>query len=167
MALKINNSDHANFQARQFTMGSKNLFGRNSLWGPLKRLDRFAQWDMEELVVEFPEVHDVAWRLKPDPSKDQFRKLIQSYVFTTHQYLNLVRWLLCFHCNLLYASWTSVRPKFGFDIGNRNQGPISVSEPKFFFPKPKLFFSNFTLFFLLLGGNTCFRSLKINLALQK
>ena len=43
LALKINNSDHANFQARQFTMGSKNLFGRNSLWGPLKRLDRFAQ----------------------------------------------------------------------------------------------------------------------------
>ena len=65
--------------------------------------------------------------------------------------------------------YISVRPKFGFGIGNRNQGPISVSvsEPKFFFPKPKLFFSNFTLFFLLLGGIQVFISLEINLALQK
>ena len=37
----------------------------------------------------------------------------------------------------------SARPKPGFGIGNRNQGPItvSVSEPKLFFPKPKLFLS--------------------------
>ena len=26
----------------------------------------------------------------------------------------------------------SIRPKLGFGIGNRNQGPISVSEPKLF-----------------------------------
>ena len=47
---------------------------------------------------------------------------------------------------------TSVRPKPGFGIGNRNQGPISVSvsEPKLFFPKPKLQnFSNFLIFFCL------------------
>ena len=42
---------------------------------------------------------------------------------------------------------TSVRPNFGFGIGNQNQGPISVSvsEPKFFFPKPKLL-KNFSFF---------------------
>ena len=38
---------------------------------------------------------------------------------------------------------SSVRLKFGFGIGNRNQGPISVSEPNIFFPKRKLFFSIF------------------------
>ena len=42
-------------------------------------------------------------------------------------------WILC-----------SVWPKPGFGIGNRNQSPISVSEPKFFFPKPKLSVSNFS-----------------------
>ena len=51
--------------------------------------------------------------------------------------------------------WSSVRPKPGFGIGNRNQSPISVSvlEPKLFFPKPKLFFqkiSNFSHVFLLI-----------------
>ena len=50
----------------------------------------------------------------------------------------------------------SVGPKAGFGIRNRNQGPIlvSVSEPKLFFPKPKLFpiFSNFVMFFLFLVG---------------
>ena len=61
----------------------------------------------------------------------------------------------------------SVRPKFGFGMGNRNQGTISVSEPKKKFPKPKLLFSNFTHFFLLLGGIQVFISLKVNLALQK
>ena len=49
---------------------------------------------------------------------------------------------------------TSVRPKLGFGIGNRNQGPItvSVSEPKLFVTK--LFFSKFFncyYVFLLLG----------------
>ena len=39
-----------------------------------------------------------------------------------------------------------VQPKSGLSIGNQNQGPISVSEPKFFFPKPKLFF--FQIFFI-------------------
>ena len=51
----------------------------------------------------------------------------------------------------------SVRPKLGFGIGNRNQGPISGSVPEqnFFFPKPKLFFSKIFKFshrFLLIGG---------------
>ena len=42
----------------------------------------------------------------------------------------------------LYLHSTSVQLKPGFGIGNRNQGPIlvSISEPKLFFPKPKLFF---------------------------
>ena len=35
----------------------------------------------------------------------------------------------------------SVRPKPGVGIGNQIQGPISVSEPKLFFLKPKPFFS--------------------------
>ena len=37
---------------------------------------------------------------------------------------------------------SSVRPKFGFGIGNRNQGPISVSvsEPNFFFSETNFFF---------------------------
>ena len=42
---------------------------------------------------------------------------------------------------------------FGFGIGNRNQGPISVSvwEPKLFIPKPKLFFFfNFSIFQIFL-----------------
>ena len=47
----------------------------------------------------------------------------------------------------------SVRPKLGFGIGNRNQGPISgsVSEQNFFFPKLELFFQ-FSHCFLLIGG---------------
>ena len=44
---------------------------------------------------------------------------------------------------------------------------MSVLEPKFFFLKPKLFFSNFTHFFLILGGVLVLRSFKVNLALQK
>jgi hypothetical protein len=42
-------------------------------------------------------------------------------------------------------------------------------EADFFFPKPIFFsfFSNFTHFFLLIGGTQVFISLKINLALQK
>ena len=49
---------------------------------------------------------------------------------------------------------SNVRLKFGFGIGNRNQGPISVSvsEPNFFFPKPKhFFFKFFSLFPTSLG----------------
>ena len=51
----------------------------------------------------------------------------------------------------------SVRLKFGFIMGNRNQGPflVWVLEPKCFFPKPIFFFSNFFKFshvFLLLKG---------------
>ena len=33
-----------------------------------------------------------------------------------------------------------VQPKLGFGIRNRNQGPISVSEQKLFFPKQNFFF---------------------------
>ena len=60
-------------------------------------------------------------------------------------------------CLFLCCKQHSVRPNFGFGIENRNEGPISVfvSEPKFFFPKPKLFFqnfSNFLKFFCFLGG---------------
>ena len=45
----------------------------------------------------------------------------------------------------------SIRPKLGFSIGNRNQGPFSVSEPKLFC------FKNYFKFFFchlipLLGG---------------
>ena len=42
---------------------------------------------------------------------------------------------------------SSVRPKFGFGIGNRNQGPISVSvsEPIFFF-RNDFFFQIFSCF---------------------
>ena len=56
----------------------------------------------------------------------------------------------------------SVRPKFGFGIGNRNQGPILVLEQKNFLPKPKLFFSNFSHFFPILRGIQVFISLKMN-----
>ena len=64
--------------------------------------------------------------------------------------------IACLWPFLVYVQ-TSVRPKPGFGIGNRNQGPISVLEPKlFFFPKPKhIFFSKifkFSYVFLLLGG---------------
>ena len=57
----------------------------------------------------------------------------------------------------------SVRPKLGFGIGNRNQGPISVSvsEPNFFFSETETFFKFFS-FFSLLGGIQVFLSLKIN-----
>jgi hypothetical protein len=46
---------------------------------------------------------------------------------------------------------------------------IGIGGQFFFFLLPKLkpFFSNFTDFFLLLGGIQVFISLKINLALQK
>ena len=61
-----------------------------------------------------------------------------------------------FHPNVVgyLLKYSSVRLKPGFGIGNRNQGPISVSvsELKFFVPKPKLFFSknfNFFLIFLM------------------
>ena len=65
-------------------------------------------------------------------------------------------------------SYTSMQPKPGFGIRNLNQGPILVSEPEpFFFPKTKLFFSNFSHFFPLLGGMQVFISLKINPDLQK
>ena len=66
----------------------------------------------------------------------------------------------------------SVRPKFGFGIENRNQGPISVppvlvSEPRFFFSKTETLFFNFFSFFPTLGGIQVFTSLKINPDLQK
>ena len=43
----------------------------------------------------------------------------------------------------------SVRPKFGFGIGNRYQGPISVSvsEPIFFFTETETFFFQIFLIF--------------------
>ena len=50
-------------------------------------------------------------------------------------------------CHQVSFKCGSVRPKFGFGIGNQNQGPIWVSVSE-----PKLFFSKFTHFFLLLGG---------------
>ena len=53
--------------------------------------------------------------------------------------------------------WSSVQPKPGFGIRNQNQGPISVSEPKFFFRNRNFFFSNFSHFFLILGGIYNFR----------
>ena len=42
----------------------------------------------------------------------------------------------------------SVRPKFGFGVGNRNQGSISVSvsEPKFLFRNQNFFFKFFQIF---------------------
>ena len=54
---------------------------------------------------------------------------------------------------------SSVQPKPGFGIGNRNQSPISVSvtEPKMFFSKKETFM--FPTFFLRI---CVFRSLKIN-----
>ena len=60
----------------------------------------------------------------------------------------------------------SVRLKPGFDIGNRNQGPISVSDPKLFFRKPKLFFSKqfkFLSCFLTPWGDMDFYKLENNL----
>ena len=50
--------------------------------------------------------------------------------------------------------YISVRPKFGFGIGNRNQGPISilVSEPKLFFRNRNVFlFQIFLIFFRFFG----------------
>ena len=61
---------------------------------------------------------------------------------------------------------TSERPKFGID--KRHRKKLSVSEPKFLFAETEtLFLSNFTNFFLLLGGKQVFISLEINLVLQK
>ena len=65
-----------------------------------------------------------------------------------------------------------VRLKQGFNIGYRNQGPISVSvsESKYFFPNRKLFFFKFFSFFPTSLGNISFfklqskpKSEKINL----
>ena len=65
--------------------------------------------------------------------------------------------------------WSSVRPKFGFGIGNWNQGPILVLEPKsFFFCDRNFNFSTFSHFFShFLGIYKLFLSLKINPDLQK
>ena len=50
---------------------------------------------------------------------------------------------------VLYSN-SSVQPIPDFGIGNRNDGPISVSEPNLFFPKPKpLFWTNFGQIFLI------------------
>ena len=63
---------------------------------------------------------------------------------------------------LVFGHQLSLRPKFGFVIGNRNQGSIlvSVSEPKFFFPKPKLFIFKFFSFFPTSLGNISFHRLR-------
>ena len=63
----------------------------------------------------------------------------------------------------------SVRTKFGFGIGNRNQGPIlvSVSEPKFFFSETETHFFKFSHVFLLLRRIWVFKNLKLNTDLQK
>ena len=67
---------------------------------------------------------------------------------------------------------TSVRPKPGFCIGNRNQvlNSVLASEPKLFFSKLKLFLPKFFKFchvFPPLSGVKVFKSLKLNTALQK
>ena len=69
------------------------------------------------------------------------------YLYCSLQYLKFGRekpWMS-------NSTWEcfSVRPKFGFGIGNRNQGPISVSVLE---PKLEHFFSNFSHFFPLLWG---------------
>ena len=66
----------------------------------------------------------------------------------------------------------SVRPKFGIGAEFRPKlwVSVSVSEPKFFFPKPKLFFfqnfSNFFHVFLLARGMLISKNLKLNTDLQ-
>ena len=68
----------------------------------------------------------------------------------------------------------SVRPKFGIGAEFRPKlwVSVSVSEPKFFFPKPKLFFfffknfSNFFYVFLLARGILISKNLKLNTDLQ-
>ena len=64
----------------------------------------------------------------------------------------------------------SVRPKFGIgaEFRPKLRVSVSVSEPKFFFPKPKLFFSKFfknfqkILCILLPSGMQIFKNLKLN-----
>ena len=59
--------------------------------------------------------------------------------------------------------WASVRPKSGFGIGSRNQGPILVLEPKNSFSESKIFFSsNKSNFLSYIFGGISFISLKIN-----
>ena len=70
-------------------------------------------------------------------------------------------------CLLFLLIRSSVQPKPGFGIRNRNQGPISVSvsEPKLFFFETKIFFSEFFKFchvLPFLGGIWVFKSLKLN-----
>ena len=66
----------------------------------------------------------------------------QSY--TSQTYLNIdpifwhTQWLVtAVKCKIMITSWwksiqTSVRPKLGFSIGNRNQGQVSVLGPDLF-----------------------------------
>ena len=58
----------------------------------------------------------------------------------------LINWKL--DLNLWGLDQSSVRPKPGFRIRNRNQGPILVlvSQPKLCFPLAELFFKNFQIF---------------------
>ena len=47
---------------------------------------------------------------------------------------------LCQYDFTMVMVCTSVRPKPGFGIGNRNQDQVSVLGPELFLPKPKLSF---------------------------
>ena len=60
----------------------------------------------------------------------------------------------------------SERPKFGINQRYWPKVLVSVSE-LIFFAKTETIFSNFSHFFLLLGGKQVFISFRINLALQK
>jgi hypothetical protein len=75
-------------------------------------------------------------KLKKINTKNAFFAFFWAYV---RQSLNQVGWV------------TSVRPNFG--IGIRYRQKVSVSVPKFFLPKPKLFFS---FFFQNLKKKSCF-----------
>jgi hypothetical protein len=85
------------------------------------------------------------------------QKHVQGYGWTGFKiFMILYKKILTIEIDLLRCfdiSTASVQPKPGFGSGNQNQGPIlvSVSEPKLFFAKLKLFFSKIFQIICFLG----------------
>ena len=74
-----------------------------------------------------------------------FLKMSSIFVASEVKVLNcLYQKNICYSLTHLHQLLGSVQPKFGIGAEFRPKVSVSVSvsEPKFFFPKPKLFFSN-------------------------
>ena len=111
----------------------------------------FAQWTTVhhyclESRSESEEKKDVFWWscMTWPQSKVTFRTRRVCYTVSTQ-----ICYRVCIHA-LKMSMCSSVRPKLGFGIGNRNQDQVSVSVsgPELFLPKPKLssIFSSLILF---------------------